>query len=63
MSPAWVPAGTAIEWLVRLPLLLLLATNPIGSAWLVGLAVLVTLLVAPLSSVTMSVTARSPAVA
>ena len=61
VSPTCVPVGTAIEWFVRLPLLLLLATKRIESAWLVGLAVLVMLLVAPLLSVTMSVAVRSPA--
>ncbi len=60
-SPTCVPAGTASEWLVRLPLLLLLATNRTLSASLVGLAVLVIELVAPLLSVTFSVTTRSPA--
>ena len=63
VSPACVPAGTAIVWLDRLPLLLALFTKLIVSGWSIALAVLVVLADVPLLSVTVSVTARSPPVA
>ena len=63
VSPTWVPAGTATEWLLRLPLVLFLPTNVMVSESLDGLAVLVMLAVAFLLSVTVRVTGRSPAAA